>query len=427
MRRFLSHKKPDVFHEEVYQFYFQKNYLNCSQLKMSAFARSARFGCPSRSNMLRLKFDKSSLCPRKVVIPPSSCKRPSSTLSKKGSDWKPPVIRGNEAVSTQLSAVPDNTAAPACRQESREFANKGSPDKITDTIKHSTCVVPVISGARIQEDLKHYKQQTETLESLFAAVNHNNENLINENLLLQAELDNLNNELKAKDNRIESLQDELERMENEKTELRVELRGAERSTEATKGVMATMKEMLRKNDEQKLALQKYIDDLELENSELTSQLGRSLENLKHLDQIHENTAVSSENALERISGQVDVLNTALKKLREENSRLKSKLGAIKDHAWESVPKETPKTSFASQKVIKLSSPSTDLTLDQVHNHVFLALTTLSQSERELISQRNFRRLKMVRVNLMDALNCVSGHVIGKPLGAPLIAGQVHHC
>ncbi|EDO45661.1 predicted protein [Nematostella vectensis] len=384
---------------------------------MSAFARSARFGCPSRSNMLTLKFDKSSLCPRKVVIPPSSCKQPSSTLSKKGSDWKPPVIRDNT----------DNTAAPACRQESREFANKGSPDKITDTIKHSTCVVPVISGARIQEDLKHYKQQTETLESLFAAVNHNNENLINENLLLQAELDNLNNELKAKDNRIESLQDELERMENEKTELRVELRGAEKSTEATKGMMATMKEMLRKNDEQKLALQKYIDDLELENSELTSQLGRSLENLKQLDQIHENTAVSSENALERMSGQVDVLNTALEKLREENSR-PSKLGAIKDHAWESVPKETPKTSNVSLKVFKLSSsPSIDLTPDPVHNHVFLMQTTLSQSERELISQRNLRRLKMVRVNLMDALNCVSGHVTGKPLGSPLIGefGQEH--
>ncbi|XP_048589613.1 major antigen [Nematostella vectensis] len=382
---------------------------------MSAFARSARFGCPSRSNMLTLKFDKSSLCPRKVFIPPSSCKRPSSTLSKKGSDWKPPVIRDNT----------DNTAAPACRQESREFANKGSPDKT----KHSTRVgvVPVISGARIQEDLKHYKQQTETLESLLATVNHNNENLMNENLLLKAELNKLKYELKVKDNKIESLQDELERMENEKTELRVELRGAERSTEATNGMMATMKEMLTKTDDQKLALQKYIDDLELENSELTSQLGRSLENLKQLDQIHENTAVSSENALERMSGQVDVLNTALEKLREENSRLKSKLGAIKDHAWESVPKETPKTSSASQKVIKLSSPSTDLTPDQVHNHVFLAQTTLSQSERELISQRNLSRLRMVRVNLIDALNYGSGHVTGKPLGAPLIAGQVHHC
>ncbi|XP_048589614.1 myosin heavy chain, muscle-like [Nematostella vectensis] len=387
---------------------------------MSAFARSARFGCPSRSNMLTLKFDKSSLCPRKVVIPPSSCKRPSSTLSKKGSYWKPPVIRGDEAVSTQLSAVPDNTAAPACRQESREFANK---------TKHSTRVevVPVISGARIQEDLKHYQQQTETLESLLAAVNHNNENLMNENFLLKAELNKLKYELKVKDNKIESLQDELERMENEKTELRVELRGAERSTEATKGMMATMKEMLRKTDEQKLALQKYIDDLELENSELTSQFGRSLENLKQLDQIHENTAVSSENALERMSGQVDVLNTALEKLREENSRLKSKLGAIKDHAWESVPKETPKTSSDSQKVIRLSSPSTDLTPDQVHNNVFLAQTTLSQSERELISQRNLSRLRMVRVNLIDALNYGSGHVTGKPLGAPLIAGQVHHC
>ncbi|XP_001620019.3 uncharacterized protein LOC5498278 [Nematostella vectensis] len=387
---------------------------------MSAFARSARFGCPSRSNMLTLKFDKSSLCPRKVVIPPSSCKRPSSTLSKKGSDWKPPVIRGNEAVSTQLSAVPDNTAAPACRQESREFAKK---------TKHSTRVgvVPVISGARIQEDLKHYQQQTETLESLLATENHNNENLMNKNLLLKAELNKLKYELKVKDNKIESLQDELERMENEKTELRVELRGAEKSTEATKGVMATMKEMLTKTDEQKLALQKYIDDLELENSELTSQLGRSLDNLKQLDQIHENTAVSSENALERMSGQVDVLNTALEKLREENSRLKSKLGAIKDHAWEYVPKETPKTSSASQKVIKLSSPSTDLTPDQVHNHVFLAQTTLSQSERELISQRNLSRLRMVRVNLIDALNNGSGHVTGKPLGAPLIAGQVHHC